>query len=193
MKGLNFTNILGALCLAGIFAMLSGIIADTFVSPQNLDKDAIPVEVTLASSDSAVAAVPKGVPEISSMLASADTTKGKKVSKACASCHSFDQGGRHGTGPNLYAIINRPIASVAGFSYSDGMAAKSTENWTYEELNKFLYKPKKHITGTKMNFVGIKKNAKRANLIAWLRTLADTPADLPSVEIAPDAPAVETE
>jgi cytochrome c len=55
-------------------------------------------------------------------------------------------------------------------------------DWSYTELNGFLHKPKTWLSGTKMNFAGLKKPEDRANLIAWLRSLSANPAALPSAE-----------
>ena len=59
-------------------------------------------------------------------------------------------------GPQLWNLINRPMASVDGFAYSNALVEYGGK-WGYEELAEFLYKPKKYIKGTKMNFIGLKK------------------------------------
>ena len=51
--------------------------------------------------------------------------------------------------------------------------------WDYDHLNHFLAGPKAYVKGTAMGFAGVKKDDERANLIAYLRTLADSPAPLP--------------
>ena len=48
-----------------------------------------------------------------------------------------------------------------------------------EELNGFIYNPKKYIPGTKMNFAGLKKVQDRADLIFWLRQFSDEPVPFP--------------
>lgn len=172
---LNFTKIVAALFIAGGTAMFSGILANQFVSPQNLSSDAVPI------AGAAMAAAPakkKGPEPILPLLASADIARGEKVAKACAACHTFDKGGKAKVGPNLWNIVNRPIGSVEGFSYSAGMASKGGE-WTEAVLGEYLWKPKAYVKGTKMSYAGIKKVDDRAAVVAWLRTLADTPAPLP--------------
>lgn len=120
---------------------------------------------------------------IATLLASADAAAGEGVFKKCASCHTSEKGGPNKVGPNLFDIVNRPIASHEGFSYSAGMTTFSEGHkilWDYDHLNFFLEAPKKHVPGTAMGFAGLKKEDERANLIAYLRTLSDNPAALPT-------------
>ena len=106
----------------------------------------------------------------SELLASADVDKGKKVWGKCKACHKLEDGA-NGTGPNLYGIVDRPIASVAGFSYSDALAGLSSESWDIDALNEWIHKPKEFAPGNKMTFTGLKKDTDRANLIAYLQTI----------------------
>ena len=118
---------------------------------------------------------------ILALLSEADLNKGAKISKKCTACHSFNEGGPNKVGPNLWNIVNKKMASSEGFKYSKSLNAME-EDWNYINLNKFLIKPKEYIKGTKMNYVGLKKETDRANIIAWLRTLSNQPAELPSME-----------
>lgn len=124
------------------------------------------------------------------LLASADIEAGEDEFKKCAACHTTEQGGPNKVGPNLWDIVNRDIAANEEFSYSSGMEAFGEgKQWTYEELNAFLYKPKSYVKGTAMGFVGLKDVEDRANVIAYLRTLSGDPQPLPdpaAAEIAGD-------
>ncbi|MQB11143.1 cytochrome c family protein [Agrobacterium sp. ICMP 6402] len=136
-----------------------------------------------AGGEAAAAATP-----IAQLLASADAAKGETVFKKCTSCHTGESGGANKVGPNLFDIVNRPIASHAGFSYSAGMKDFSkggSVNWDYDHLSFFLESPKKHVPGTAMGFAGVKKETERADLIAYLRTLSANPAPLPDPTAAP--------
>jgi cytochrome c len=117
---------------------------------------------------------------LGTLLASADATKGEAVAKACAACHDFTKGGPNKTGPNLWELVERPMGAHEGFSYSEGFAAHKDDKWTYENLNTFLKAPKKYIAGTKMAFGGIGNDKKRADLLAYLASLADTPKPFPA-------------
>lgn len=105
-----------------------------------------------------------------------DAAKGAKVFKKCTSCHNAKSGGKNGTGPALWNLVDRPIGASDGFAYSANMAAKGG-TWGYEELDAFLTKPKNFIPKTKMAFNGLKKEGDRAALIEFLRLQADTPIE----------------
>lgn len=129
----------------------------------------------------AASAAPEELAPIAPLLASADPAKGEAVFKKCAACHTLEQGGANKVGPALYEIVNRPIAAHEGFSYSGAMKAfaEGGKVWDYEALNHFLLAPKKYVPGTAMGFAGLKKDDERANVIAYMRTFAASPAPLP--------------
>ncbi|HIF25751.1 MAG TPA: cytochrome c family protein [Micavibrio sp.] len=178
MDNMEFNKIFAAILVAGIVAYLGGFISHKLVHPHSLEKDAVAIE-GIAGSAAGGPTKPTGPEPILAMIADADIAQGEKLSRACAACHSFDNGGPNGTGPNLWNKINASVASKPGFDYSDAMKAHGG-TWTYAEMNHFLWKPKAYIEGTKMNYLGLKKPEDRAALIAWLRTLSSSPAALPS-------------
>ena len=96
----------------------------------------------------------------------------------CRACHTVDKGGRNGIGPNLWNIVNRAPGSVDAFKYSKALAELKDKSWNYANLDAFLAKPKTYAKGTKMTFVGLRKESDRANLIAYLRGLSDLPTPL---------------
>lgn len=130
------------------------------------------------ASDGASADAASGVV---AMIASADAGKGEKTFRKCQACHSIDKGGPNKVGPNLWNIVDRPVASHEGYSYSAAMKkfAEGDTKWTYEHLNDFIHKPKDLVPGTKMGFSGLSKDQERADLLAYLRMQADEPAPLP--------------
>lgn len=135
-------------------------------------------EAAAAGGEAAATAVP-----IAQLLAKADAKAGEAVFKKCQACHDGAKGGPNKVGPNLYGLVDRPIATHEGFAYSAAMKDFSkggAEKWTFDHLNGFLHAPKKYVAGTAMGFAGIKKDEERANLIAYLATLADTPVPLPA-------------
>jgi cytochrome c len=189
-QNLETNKIFAAILIAGIAAMLSGFIAELLTKTHEPEKDAVTIE-GIAEDAGAATAVAMAQP-ILAMIATADLAQGEKLSKACAACHSFDKAGVNKVGPNMWDIVNNKKGHVEGFAYSEGLLATGGK-WNYQSLNKFLWSPKKYAPGTKMSYAGMKKPEDRAALVAWLRTLADSPAALPSqgdidaemVELAP--------
>lgn len=121
-------------------------------------------------------------------LASADVAKGEAIFKKCASCHTIDKGGAAGIGPNLYGIVGNKHAHMAGFGYSEAMAATGGKQWDWDSLSAWVSNPKKYIPGNKMAFAGISKPEERAALLAYLNSKSDAPLPLPAAPAA-DAPA----
>ena len=117
--------------------------------------------------------------DLDAALAAADASKGERVFKKCAACHTAEQGGANKVGPNLHGILDRDIGSIGGFAYSADLAELEGD-WTYESLNAFLLKPKDFAAGTKMAFAGIKKNIDRANVILYMRAQGDADTPLPA-------------
>ncbi|MFM9979195.1 MAG: c-type cytochrome [Sphingomonadaceae bacterium] len=151
---------LGAL----IVALGSSIVAGEAFHAERPEKMGYVVEGVEAEAGAAAATAE---PPIAMMMAGADVTKGAEVFKKCASCHSINEGGANGIGPNLWASMGQPHAHVAGFAYSDALKAVPG-NWDFEAMNKWLKNPRTYAPGTKMSFAGLSKAEDRANLIAYL-------------------------
>jgi len=122
-------------------------------------------------------------------LAQANPAKGAPVFDACRGCHSIEEGGATLLGPNLWDIINRPVASVDGFEYSDALKAFGG-NWELERLDEFLADPAGAVPGTRMAVGGVTDGADRADLIAYLNQ--NSPNPLP-IGLDPELAAVEAE
>ncbi|MBH68257.1 MAG: cytochrome c family protein [Rhodospirillaceae bacterium] len=184
MASLEMNKIAAGVLCAGLIAMAAGKVADILVDPEELEKNAYIVDTGKVSSATASAApVGPTLEPVLGLLDSADSVAGQKVFKKCAACHSVTNGGKHKLGPNLYEVVNSKIGSKAGFGYSKAMRDfTNADNWNYAALNGFLKKPKEYMPGTKMGFAGIKKVSDRASVIAYLRSLAETPVPLPTPE-----------
>jgi len=120
---------------------------------------------------------------LATLLATADPAKGEAVFAKCKACHTIEQGGANGVGPNLWASMGKPHGHVPGFAYSD--ALKSVPgNWDWEGMDKWLANPKKYAPGTKMSFAGLGNPEERAALLLYLNSMG---SNLP----LPAAPAAE--
>jgi cytochrome c len=175
-----FVNkIAGAILSAGLLAMITGFIAhQVFHNPHSAEKHAYAIAEGVEPAETQTASAPAGPQPIAPLLANASVEHGEKVAKKCASCHTFEKGGPNKIGPNLWNVVGGTKAHMEGFSYSGAMQG-AEGNWDYESLNHFLYKPRDYIKGTKMTFVGLKKDQDRADVIAYLRSLSDNPKPLP--------------
>lgn len=98
-----------------------------------------------------------------------DIAAGKKASKKCASCHSFDDGGPNKVGPNLFGLAARGRSTAEGYKYSSVFKSMGG-SWNDADLDAFLSDPKAFAPGTKMS-LKIRKEQDRANLIAFLNSL----------------------
>jgi cytochrome c len=176
---MNFLDyrIFGALFGAILFALFLGVFSNALVSPEKPKVAGYDLPAGAEAPKQAAAAAP-AVP-LATLLAKADAAKGQAGTKVCATCHTFDKGAPGKIGPNLYGVVGRARGSVAGFAYSDAMKAKGGD-WTFEDINSFIGNPKAFVAGTKMGFGGEPDAGKRADIIAYLRTLSDSPVPLPT-------------
>lgn len=173
----SFNTVAGCVLASALFAMVVGKVSNAVVHPHKLDKPAIAVA---DEAPAAVAAAPAAeLAPIGPKLASANVDAGKAIfQKQCFTCHTVDKGGANKVGPNLWDIVGRKKASHPGFSYSSAMTAKGGD-WSYEDINHLIFKPLTYVKGTKMAFAGLPKEQERADVIAYLRTMAETPKPLP--------------
>jgi len=172
-------KIAGAILGAMILAMVSGIIANILVSPRPLEKPAYVVAgAPETSGPEAASNAPAGPEPVAPLLASASPDAGKDKAKLCLTCHSFDKGGPNRIGPNIYGVVDDQIAHDRNnFAFSDALKSKGG-TWTVDNLNDWLWKPQSFAKGTKMTFIGLPKAQDRANVIAYLNSLSDSPKSL---------------
>ena len=179
MDSFEFNKMAGAVLGTLLFLMGIGIVSDGIFSKHPPAKPGydLPGTVDSHGSGAAVAATP--AEPLPALLAKADPKKGEAAAKVCTTCHTFEKGGApKPTGPDLAGVVGRPLGST-GFSYSDSMKAHGG-NWTYENLNAFLANPKALVPNTKMAYGGERDPAKRADIIAYLRSITDNPPALPT-------------
>lgn len=97
--------------------------------------------------------------------------RGARLFQQCYACHSVDRRETGLPGPNLAGVVGRRAASTAGFDYSPAMRAAGARGlvWSEAELDRYLADPEAAMPGTSMSYVGLRRQADRRDLIAWLR------------------------
>lgn len=113
-----------------------------------------------------------------------DLDNGKKVFGMCQGCHQVGPGATDRVGPHLNALFGRRAAAHDGYRYSDDMQRAGTNGleWHADTLDIYIENPKALVSGTRMSFRGVKDPQDRADLIAYLRTFSDNPADIPEAD-----------
>jgi cytochrome c len=167
-------GLLGVLLLT----MALGVFSNAIYAPVKALKPGDDLPGVSAETAAPAAAPVQEDPPLPPLLAKADATKGQSDTKVCQACHNFEKGAGPKVGPPLYGVVGRPVASIAGFSYSDSLKAIGGD-WTYDEIFKFLKRPKAMADGTKMSFPGEADPQKRADILAYLQTLSDSPVPFP--------------
>ena len=192
MSDLRTNTILGTALASLLVVMGLRIgVADAFL-PTEPAKPGYAVDIsamTAASGGAAPAKAEEGPVDWGKLLADPTlVAAGQKTTIVCQSCHDFTKGGPNKTGPNLYGVVGRTAGTHPGFNYSPSMKAYA-QTWTYDNINHFITAPQRDVKGTMMTFAGLKSQDQRTAVIAYLRSLSDSPAPLPAPlpETAPAA------
>ena len=170
-------KIIVSVILAIILVFGINKIADVIFYVEKPEKSAYQVDsvTTVASTTTTETnSVESDSGNIMALFASTNADDGAKVFKKCAACHSIAEGGANKIGPALWGVIGRKAGSVPNYKYSKAMAAYS-KNWSFEEMNGFLIKPKDWIKGTKMSFAGLKNAKDRASVILYMNKNSSNP------------------
>lgn len=178
-------NTIAGWVLAGFGAALGlSIVGGMIFNTGRPEKMGYAIEGVVAEGAAgAVAEVP-----IATLLATADPAKGAEVFKKCAACHSINQGGANGVGPNLYATLGEGVGQgKGGYPFSDALKGVGG-NWDFEKMNAWLTSPRKFASGTKMTFAGLSNPKERADVIAYLNQQGSN-LPLPAAPAAGAAPA----
>ncbi len=102
-----------------------------------------------------------------------DPAAGQRVFNQCRACHTPEQGGRNGVGPNLWGVVGRNAATIEGFRYSANMreVAEGGLVWNEANLRAYLTNPKAVVPRGSMSFAGLRNETQLNDLIAYLNTL----------------------
>jgi cytochrome c len=179
MNSFEINKILGALLGTCLVLVAMHIASGAIFASEPPAKPGYVIEVKAEASQGTAAPAAPAEQPIEQVLASASADRGANVAKQCQACHNFQEGAGPKIGPDLYGVVDRPIASVQGFSYSAALKSKNGGKWDFDALNKWLTKPSAFAPGTAMTFAGISNEKQRADVIAYLDSLSATPVPLP--------------
>ncbi|QNG46661.1 c-type cytochrome [Sphingobium yanoikuyae] len=180
--GDRFNTVAGWALFAGIIALGGAIVSSKYFHDERPEKMGYAIEGVEVEGEGGG----DSGPGLNTLIASADVAAGEKVFAKCAACHTVNQGGANGIGPNLYATVGEGIGQgKGGFAFSEALKSKGGE-WSFDNLDHWLKSPREFAPGTKMTFAGLSNPADRANLIAWLNTQGSN-LPLPAADAAPAA------
>jgi len=175
MDSFEINKIIAAVLVTVLLVFGISKIADSLFQVNKPDIKGYKVEINTSTTTQTTAESQVDIP---ALLALGSIDHGAKVFKKCAACHSINQGGSNKIGPKLWGVMFRPMGVIADYKYSKALSSYGKE-WTWEEINGFLIKPAKWISGNKMGFAGLKSEKDRASIILYLNQNSDNPKTLP--------------
>jgi cytochrome c len=188
MDSFELNKILGAILGTCLMTLALNIGAGAIFAPEKPAKPGYAIAVKTPGEGEKPAAKQPEEP-MEAMMASASVEKGQAIAKQCQACHTFEKGGPNRVGPNLWSIVGSPRGEDrGGFNFSAAMRAKAG-TWTFSELYQFLANPRGYIPGTAMTYAGLSRGQQRADVIAYLNSLSDSPLPIPKAAESAPAPA----
>jgi cytochrome c len=165
---MTITKTLGALLGSLLIFLLANWAAQSLFGLGEAGGEEVAGGYPIETTETVAATETAPVSDFATVYAAADAEKGAKVFGKCKACHKVSEG-VNATGPSLYGVVGRDVASISDFGYSGALSGLGGV-WSPERLNEFLTGPKAYAPGTKMTFAGLKKETDRANVIAYLAT-----------------------
>ena len=178
MDSFELNKIIGAVLATCLVLLATSFTASALFAPNMPEKPGFVIAAKQAEGGAKEAAAAPSEP-IEKLLQTASVEKGAAAAKVCQACHTFDKDGPNRVGPNLYGIVGDKRGEGRNFNFSAAMKAKGG-SWSVQDLNQFIANPKGFIPGTAMGFAGISRDSQRADVIAYLNSLSDHPAPLPT-------------
>ncbi len=136
-------------------------------------ESAAPATTTASATTGGAAASPvsaeaaAGISALPAPYNTADYEAGRRVFAQCRSCHTIAAGEPNRVGPNLHGVFGREIGTVEGFAYSEAVQ-NANFVWDGAQLDHWLQNPREFLPGNRMLFSGVRDEAQRRNLIAYL-------------------------
>ena len=181
----RFNTIAGWVLGGGIVLLGGTLVAGEMYKSERPDPMGYPIAGVVEEGSGAEAEQP-----IAHFLQTADAARGEAVFRKCAACHTINQGGASGVGPNLWGSMGQPVAHVAGFNYSEALRSHGG-TWDWETMSAWLRSPRQFAPGTKMTFAGLSDPQDRADLMVYMNAQGSSLALPPPPAEAPAGAAPE--
>ena len=180
MDSFELNKIIGAILVVALLVIGIGKVSDLVFKVNKPEKSNYKVELDVETAETKGDEEPvqREIVDIAALLSTGDLAHGEKVFKKCSACHSIKSGGGNKIGPALYNVVGRKVGVLDDYKYSKALV-EYEKNWSFEELNGFLLKPKDWIKGTKMAYAGLRKEKDIASVILYLNKYSDSPLPLP--------------
>jgi cytochrome c len=180
MDSFEWNKIIGAVLATALFVMVLKIASEAVFHVPKPAKPgyAVPGIEVAETAPGAEKPAEEPLPDFGTVIPTADLAHGQQIAQRCTQCHTWDKGGPNRIGPNLYGIIGRQPGTHEGFSFSSAMKNKEGA-WTYSDLYLYMKRPAAYLPGNKMAFAGLPRSQDRIDLLAYMRTWADSPPPLP--------------
>lgn len=190
MGDLFWNKVAGAVLAILLIVMGLREVGDIIFDASAPETLGFPVDPSVLEGPGGAAEEASGPVDFGLLLATASTDAGERVARRCVACHTFDQGGANGTGPNMWGVLGRAVASVAGFNYSSAMRDYGSDGtqWLYQNMYDYLEAPRRYVPGTSMAFAGLRSQEDRINLIAYMHSMGSS--QLPFPDPLPEEPAI---
>jgi cytochrome c len=180
MDSFELNKIIGAVLASCLVLLVTSFTASALFAPKMPEKPGFVITAKAPAEGGGKEAAPEKSEPIEKLLQTASVEKGQAAARVCQTCHTFEKGGPNRVGPNLYGIVgDKRGEDRNGFNFSAAMKAKGGD-WSIDDLNQFIANPKAFVPGTAMGFAGIQRDSQRADVIAYLNSLSDHPAPLPT-------------
>lgn len=107
-------------------------------------------------------------PSLDALMRVADADAGGRTFGQCLACHTIGKGELDRAGPNLHAIMGKPVAGASErFGYTAALM-RVGGRWDRATMDRWLTAPQRFAPGTKMTFAGLDDPLARADVIAYL-------------------------
>ena len=175
MDSWEWNKIAGAVLGAVLFILVINLLAQHLFDNPPPKKPGYSVALPEGATSQA-AATSEAMPDFVTAMGTADPAHGQAVAERCLQCHAIAKDAGDRIGPNLWGLIGRARASQPGYAYSAAMSANH-DPWTDENFFTYLKAPMAVVPNSKMSFIGISSRQDRIDLIAYLHSQADPPAE----------------